>query len=46
MALITPAVKGTKDILPSRSGAVRFLETLLLELAAGFGFKEIRTPVF
>jgi len=46
MALITPAVKGTKDILPSRSGAVRFLENLLLELAAGFGFREIRTPVF
>lgn len=46
MALITPAVKGTKDILPSRSGAVRFLETLLLDIAAGFGFKEIRTPVF
>ena len=46
MALITKAVKGTQDILPSQSHDLRFVEGILIEIADEFGFKEIRTPVF
>ena len=46
MALFTKAVKGTQDVLPSDSYKNRFLENTLLDIAANFGFKEIRTPVF
>lgn len=46
MALLTKAVKGTKDILPGEIGKQRFLENTLLEIAETFGFSEIRTPVF
>ena len=46
MALFTKAVKGTQDVLPAASYKNRFLENTLLDIAARFGFKEIRTPVF
>lgn len=44
MAFSVPT--GTKDILPSQSNDWQFLEGLLLEVAAIFGFQEIRTPTF
>ena len=46
MALLTKAVKGTQDIMPSDTGRQRFLENTLFDIAGSFGFKEIRTPVF
>lgn len=46
MALITQAIKGTQDVLPSQSHKNQFVESTLLEIASEFGFKEIRTPVF
>ena len=46
MALITQAIKGTQDILPSESYKVRFLEQSMSDVAETYGFKEIRTPVF
>lgn len=44
MAIIAP--RGTQDVLPSQSYKWRFVERLLLEAAALFGYKEIRTPTF
>lgn len=46
MALITKAIKGTQDILPAESYKVRYLEDTMRDIAKGYGFKEIRTPVF
>lgn len=46
MALLTKAVRGTCDVLPSTSYKNRFIESAMLEIAENFGFKEIRTPVF
>lgn len=46
MALLTKAVKGTQDMLPEETGKQRFLENTLFDIAASFGFREIRTPVF
>ncbi len=46
MALITQAIKGTQDTLPSESGKIRFLEATLSDIAKNYGFREIRTPVF
>ena len=46
MALLTKAVRGTGDVLPSDSYKNRFIESTMLEIAGNFGFKEIRTPVF
>lgn len=46
MALLTTAVKGTQDIMPTDTGKQRFLENTLFDIAGSFGFKEIRTPVF
>ena len=46
MALLTKSIKGTQDVLPAESHKVRFLEQTALEIAANFGFREIRTPVF
>lgn len=46
MALITQAIKGTQDVLPSESYKFRFLEQTMCDIAKTFGFKEIRTPVF
>ncbi len=38
--------KGTKDMLPSDAYKWHFVEDTAREVAATFGFKEIRTPVF
>lgn len=46
MAEINRAVKGTNDVLPAESFALRFVEEKMLETAGKFGFKEIRVPVF
>lgn len=46
MALITKAIKGTKDVLPKDVYKNQYIEATALETAKSFGFKEIRTPVF
>jgi len=46
MALITKAVRGTKDVLPAESHLYRYIENTALETARNFGFHEIRVPVF
>ena len=46
MALVTKAIKGTQDLLPCDSYKNRYVEQTMLDIAAKFGFKEIRTPVF
>lgn len=46
MALVTKAIKGTQDLLPSDSYKTRYVEQTMLDIAARFGYKEIRTPVF
>lgn len=46
MALITNAIKGTQDILPSESYKIQYVEQAMREVAENFGFFEIRTPVF
>ncbi|MDE6274147.1 MAG: histidine--tRNA ligase [Clostridiales bacterium] len=38
--------KGTKDVLPSEVYLWQHVEKTARETAAGFGFREIRTPVF
>ena len=44
--MLTTVPRGTKDILPSEVGAWRYVEGILRDLCARFGFQEIRTPVF
>ncbi len=46
MALITKAIKGTKDILPKDVYKNQYIESTCLSVAENFGYKEIRTPVF
>lgn len=46
MGLITKKIKGTEDVLPKQSYRWQFVEAIMREEAAKFGFKEIRTPVF
>lgn len=46
MALITKAIKGTKDVLPSEVHKNQYIERVCLSVAEKFGYKEIRTPVF
>lgn len=46
MALVTKAIKGTQDLLPSDSYKNRYVEQAMLDIATKFGYKEIRTPVF
>lgn len=46
MALITKAIKGTKDILPNDVYKNQYIEATALGVAEQFGYKEIRTPVF
>ena len=46
MALITKAIKGTKDVLPSDVHKNQYIESTCLSVASNFGYKEIRTPVF
>ncbi|MGE5527850.1 MAG: histidine--tRNA ligase [Patescibacteria group bacterium] len=40
------APKGTRDILPGQIGASVALERLFLNLAAIYGYRELRTPIF
>ena len=46
MGIITKKIKGTEDVLPKQSYRWQFIENIMREEAAKFGFKEIRTPVF
>lgn len=46
MALLTNSPRGTQDRLPKDSYKFRFIETVALETAALFGFKELETPTF
>lgn len=46
MALITKKIKGTEDVLPKESYRWQFIEKIMREEAAAYGFREIRTPVF
>lgn len=46
MALITKAIKGTKDVLPKEVHKNQYIEATALDIAEKFGYKEIRTPVF
>ncbi|MBQ3165769.1 MAG: histidine--tRNA ligase, partial [Clostridia bacterium] len=38
--------KGTKDVLPDESFKWHYVEDVVRSVAATFGAKEIRTPVF
>lgn len=46
MALLTKAIKGTKDVLPKDVHKNQYIEATALDIASKFGYKEIRTPVF
>lgn len=46
MALITKAIKGTKDVLPSEVYKNQYIEATCLTVSENFGYKEMRTPVF
>ena len=46
MAIITKAIRGTQDVLPSESKKLQYVENAMLENAALFGYREMRTPVF
>lgn len=46
MALITKAIRGTQDVLPSESAAWQHIERTALAVARDYGFREVRTPVF
>lgn len=46
MGVITKKIKGTEDVLPKQSYRWQFIEKIMREEAANFGFKEMRTPVF
>ena len=46
MALITKKIKGTEDVLPKQSYRWQFVEEIMREEAASYGFREMRTPVF
>ncbi|MGN0521286.1 MAG: histidine--tRNA ligase [Eubacterium sp.] len=46
MALVTKAIKGTKDVLPKEVHKNQYIEATALDIAEKFGYKEIRTPVF
>ncbi|NLA77124.1 MAG: histidine--tRNA ligase [Clostridiales bacterium] len=46
MELVTRAIKGTKDVLPSESYKNQYIEGVAMAVAECFGYSEIRTPVF
>lgn len=46
MALVTKAIKGTKDVLPKESYKNQYIEATVIDLAEKYGYKEMRTPVF
>lgn len=39
------AIRGMNDILPEQTPAWRYLETTLVELLDGYGYREIRLPI-
>ncbi len=43
---MTTAPRGTKDILPGEVLAWNYLENVLREVSANYGFRELRTPIF
>lgn len=44
--MLTTVPRGTKDVLPNEIDAWRYVENILRNVCAEFGFKEIRTPLF
>lgn len=46
MALITKAVKGTRDVLPKDVYKNQYIEATAIDVAEKFGYNEIRTPMF
>lgn len=46
MAVNIKAIKGTKDVLPSESYKLQYIEQAALDTAKAYGFHEMRTPVF
>ena len=44
--MLTNAPRGTKDILPDAVGAWTYVENVIRDLCARYGYHEIRTPVF
>ena len=44
--MLTQAPKGTKDVLPSQSANWQYVEAVVRDICARFGYREIRTPVF
>ncbi len=44
--MLTKAPKGTKDILPAESYKWQYVEGIMRDVCARFGYREIRTPVF
>jgi histidyl-tRNA synthetase len=44
--MLTKAPKGTKDVLPAQSGKWQYVESVIRDICARFGYREIRTPVF
>ncbi len=44
--MFNQAPKGTRDILPSQVYKWQYVESVFSRLCAGFGYKEIRIPVF
>ncbi len=40
------AIKGTQDVLPAESHKIQYIEKTALEVAALYGYREERTPVF
>ncbi len=46
MALVTKAIKGTKDVLPKEVHKNQYIEATALDIAEKFGYKEIRSPMF
>lgn len=44
--MLTNAPRGTKDILPDTVGAWTYVENVIRNLCARYGYHEIRTPIF
>ncbi len=44
--MLTKAPKGTKDVLPAQSSRWQYVESVIRDICARFGYREIRTPVF
>ncbi len=43
--MLTQAPKGMKDVLPSQSANWQYVESVIRDICARFGYREIRTPV-